>query len=85
MRKAHRRSFDCVEDCPDSVQQIRRIVQAAVHKAARESRENGWTAICTKGNQVLCVVPDGEEKVITVIERSCRRYKPGQVLYARRS
>ena len=84
MHTANKSSFASVEDSRNAVSKLRKIAGAAVKLAAEENRKLGLAAIIIRNNQVIQIDSQKQEKVIATLKQEDRKYKPGQVFYARK-
>lgn len=78
------KNFATVEDQFNAIHKLRLLAGNAVAQAGVENRKLGLPVVVIRGNQVISVDARKGEKVIAVLPKNSRRYKPGQVFHVRK-
>lgn len=84
IRRAKRIDLSVIEDGKHRIRDLRRLATEAVCQAAAESRRLGLSRIVIRGEQVFTVNADNEERLIATVKPDIKKYKVGQVWYARK-
>jgi hypothetical protein len=84
MHIVNKSNFASIENSRNAAYKLRKIAGIAVRLAAEENRKHGLDAIIIRDNKVILVNAKKQEKIIATLKEETRKYKLGQVFYARK-